>query len=435
MTRIKTGVVRKVGLLPALAFALAALALFGGVALQTVPAVYASVMQLSDEMGFGGGEGESNLFGDGFELLEAGGQSGNRWHNSVVGAESYDVKLDSDPNNGTPTTLAEAVKVVISVEDVTIDGMQYAAATTALSTGTPNQAPQMLQVCVGICSSDSDWSNEATIYFATSATTIGSSPAVAVGKWDALQTVKVRARDDDFDDLGNQKRTRIKHAFTGYGGLADQFLVVEVTDNTTRGIGLDATGIAGDSSSGWTQSVTEGSADTYIELDVNLESRPQIGPVKLTLTGAQDNKDPDNDFAWAKKPSGACSTLGDSVWQTSGSTVTLAYNKSTDEWNAAQKICVRIDDDAVDHPTAESVVLTFTASNDDATKKTDYDTGFVPSSTSPGSTWSPVWSRSVTAPESAVSATYTITITDSDTAGITIKSGGSPASEITVTED
>ena len=74
MTRIKTGVVRKLGLLPALAFAVAALALFGGIALQTAPAVYASVMQLSDEMGFGGGEVAENLFGDGFELLEAGGQ-------------------------------------------------------------------------------------------------------------------------------------------------------------------------------------------------------------------------------------------------------------------------------------------------------------------------------------------------------------------------
>lgn len=431
MTRIKTSVVRKVGLLPALAFALAALALFGGVALQTVPAVYASVMQLTDEMGFGGGEGEANLFGDGFELLEAGGQSGDRWHNSFGTAESYDVKLDSDPNNGTPTTLADAVKVVISVEDVTIDGMQYDG--TALSTSTPNQAPQMLQVCVGTCSSDSDWSNEAIIYFATSATTIGSSPGVSVGKWDTLQTVKVRARDDNYDDLGNQKRTRIKHAFTGYGGLADQFLVVAVTDNDIRGIGLDAGSIAGDSSTGWTQAVTEGSADIYIELDVELESRPQIGPVKLTLTGAQDNKDPDDDFAWAKKPSGACSTLGDSVWQTSGSTVTLAYNKSTDEWNAAQTICVRIDDDAVDHPTAESVVLTFTASNDDATKKTDYDTGFVPSSTSPGSVWSPAWSRSVTAPGSAVSATYTITITNSDSSGFTIQQSGTDASGTGIT--
>lgn len=435
MTRIKTGVVRKIGLLPALAFALAALALFGGVALQTVPAVYASVMQLSDEMGFGGGgEGEANLFGDGFELLEAGGQSGNRWHNSFGTAESYDVKLDSDPNNGTPTTLADAVKVVISVEDVTIDGMQYDG--TALSTGTPNQAPQMLQVCVGTCTSDSDWSDTADIYFATSATTIGSSPGVSVGKWDTLQTVKVRARDDNYDDLGNQMRTRIKHAFTGYGGLADQFLVVEVTDNDVRGIGLDAASIAGDSSTGWTQSVTEGSADTYIELDVDLESRPQIGAVKLTLTGAQDNKDPDDDFAWAKKPSGACSTVGDSAWQTSGSTVTLAYNKSTDEWNAAQTICVRIDDDDVDHSTAESVVLTFTASNDDATKKTDYDTGFVPSSTSPGSAWSPAWSRSVTAPASAVSATYTITITDSDSSGFTIQQSGTDVSGtgITVSE-
>ena len=118
---------------------------------------------------------------------------------------------------------------------------------------------------------------------------------------------------------------------------------------------------------------------------MDLESRPQIGPVKLTLTGTQDNKDPDDDFAWAKKPAGACSTISDSVWQSSGSTVTLAYNKSSDEWNAAQKICVRIDDDSVDHPTAEVVVLTFTASNDDATKKTDYAAGFVKSSPSPGS--------------------------------------------------
>lgn len=72
----------------------------------------------------------------------------------------------------------------------------------------------------------------------------------------------------------------------------------------------DITGVGGDSSSGWTQAVNEGtSGDTYIELDVDLESRPHIGPVKLTLTGTQDNKDPDDDFRWAKKPSGACSTI------------------------------------------------------------------------------------------------------------------------------
>ena len=289
MARIKTKVVRKVGLFPALAFALAALALFGGVALQAAPTVYASVIQLSDEMGFGGGEGVGNLFGDGFELLEAGGQSGNRWHNSFGTAGSYDVKLDSDPNNGTPTTLADAVKVVISVEDVTIDGMAYDG--TALSTSTPDKSPQMLQVCLGACSSDSDWGDEVTIYFATVATTISTT---SVGKWDTLQTIKVRARDDDYDDLGGEKRTRIKHKFTNYSSLADQFLVVSVTDDDTRGIGLSATSIGGDSSSGWTQAVTEGSADTYIELDVGLESRPQIGPVKLTLTGAQDTKDPDD---------------------------------------------------------------------------------------------------------------------------------------------
>ena len=430
MTRIKTGVVRKVGLLPALAFALAALALFGGVALQTVPAVYASVMQLTDEMGFGGGEGEANLFGDGFELLEAGGQSGNRWHNSVVGAEkTYTLELNSNPNtHSSVTLLSQVVKVVISVEDVTIDGMAYDG--TALSTGTPNKAPQMLQVCIGACANNADWSDETTIYFATTATTLEST---SVAKWDVAQTIKVRARDDDFDDLGGEKKMRIKHAFTNYSSLADQFLVVAVTDNDVRGIGLDATGIAGDSSTGWTQAVNEGSVDTYFELDVDLESRPQIGPVKLTLTGAQDNKDPDDDFAWAKKPSGACSTVGDSAWQTTGSTVTLAYNKSTDEWNAAQKICVRLYDDSVDHPNPESVVLTFTASNDDATKKTDYDTGFVPSATSPGSTWSPAWSRSVTAPASAVSATYTITITDSDSSGFTIQQSGTDVSDTGIT--
>ena len=418
MARIKTKVVRKVGLFPALAFALAALALFGGVALQAAPTVYASVMQLSDEMGLGvsGGVGGANLFGDGFELLEAGGQSGNRWHNSFGTAGSYDVKLDSDPNNGTPTTLSDAVKVVISVEDVTIDGMAYDG--TALSTSTPDKSPQMLQVCLGACSSDSDWSYEVTIYFATVATTISTT---SVGKWDTLQTIKVRARDDDYDDLGGEKRTLIRHKFTNYSSLPDQFLVAAVTDDDTRGIGLSVASIGGDSSAGWTQAVTEGSADTYIELDVDLESRPQIGPVKLTLTGTQDDKDPDDDFAWAKKPAGACSAIGDSVWQSSGSTVTLAYNKSSDEWNAAQKICVRIDDDSLDHPTAEQVVLTFTASNDDVSKKTDYDTGFVPSSTSPGSAWTPAWSRSVTAPSSAVSATYTITITDSDSSGFTIQ--------------
>ena len=207
-------------------------------------------------------------------------------------------------------------------------------------------------------------------------------------------------------------------------------------DDAMRGIGLSATGIGGDSSSGWTQAVNEGtSGDTYIELDVELESRPQIGPVKLTLTGAQDFKDPDDDFAWAKKPAGECSAISDSVWQSSGSTVTLAYNKSSDEWNAAQKICVRIDDDSVDRPIAEQVVLTFTASNDDA-KKTDYATGFVPSSTSPGSAWSPAWSRSVTAPVSAVSATYIITIADSDSSGFTIQQSGSDVSGtgITVSE-
>ena len=143
---------------------------------------------------------------------------------------------------------------------------------------------------------------------------------------------------------------------------------------------------------------------------MDLESRPQIGPVKLTLTGAQDNKDPDDDFRWAKKPAGACSTV--SSWQSSGSTVTLAYNKSSDEWNTAHKICVRIGDDEVDHATAEQVVLTFAASNDDASQNTDYDTGFAPSSARPGSAWTPAWSRSVTAPASAVSATYTITITN-----------------------
>ena len=431
MARIKTSVVRKVGLFPALAFALAALALFGGVALQAAPTVYAGVIQLSDEMGFGGGEGVGNLFGDGFELLEAGGQSGNRWHNSFGTAGSYDVKLDSDPNNGTPTTLSDAVKVVISVEDVTIDGMAYDG--TALSTSTPDKSPQMLQVCLGACSIDSDWSDEVTIYFATVATTISTT---SVGKWDTLQTVKVRARDDDYDDLGGEKRTRIRHKFTNYSSLADQFLVVAVTDDDTRGIGLSATSIGGDSSAGWTQAVTEGSADTYIELDVDLESRPQIGPVKLTLTGAQDSKDPDDDFAWAKKPAGSCSSISDSVWQSSGSTVTLAYNKSSDEWDAAQKICVRIDDDDVDHPIAEQVVLTFTASNDDAAKKTDYDTGFVPSSASPGSAWTPAWSRSVTAPSSAVSATYTITITNSDSSGFTIQQSGSDVSGtgITVSE-
>lgn len=431
MARIKTKVVRKVGLFPALAFALAALALFGGVALQAAPTVYASVIQLSDEMGFGGGESVGNLFGDGFELLEAGGQSGNRWHNSFGTAGSYDVKLDSDPNNGTPTTLSDAVKVVISVEDVTIDGMAYDG--TALSTSTPDKAPHMIQVCLGACSTDSDWSDEVTIYFATTATTISSTSVTSVYKWDDPQTIKVRARDDDYDDLGDEKRTRIRHNFTNYSGLGDQFLVVAVTDDVTRGIGLSATGIGGDSAAGWTQAVTEGtSGDTYIELDVVLESRPQIGPVKLTLTGAQDSKDPNDDFAWAKKPSGACSTIGDSVWQSSGSTVTLAYNKSSDEWNAAQKICVRIDDDSVDHPIAEVVVLTFTASNDDATKKTDYDTGFVPSATNPV----PGWSRSVTAPASAVSATYTITITDSDSSGFTIQQSGSDVSGtgITVSE-
>lgn len=447
MTRIKTGVVRKVGLLPALAFALAALALFGGVALQTVPAVYASVMQLTDEMGFGGGEGEANLFGDGFELLEAGGQSGNRWHNSVVGAEkTYTVELDSNPNTpSSATLLSQVVKVVISVEDVTIDGMAYDG--TALSTGTPNKAPQMLQVCIGACSTNADWSDETTIYFATTATTLEST---SVAKWDVAQTIKVRARDDDFDDLGGEKKTRIKHAFTNYSSLVDQFLVVAVTDNDVRGIGLDATGIAGDSSTGWTQAVTEDSADTYIELDVDLESRPQIGPVKLTLTGAQDNKDPDDDFAWAKKPSGACSTVGDSVWQTSGSTVTLAYNKPADsnsgdpvyEWNAAQKICVRIDDDDVDHPNAESVVLTFTASDDDSTKETDYGARFLCGGdnlcnsrtvTSPGSGWTPTWSRSVIVPTSAVSATYTITITDSDSSGFTIQQSGTDVSGTGIT--
>ncbi len=430
MARIKTSVVRKVGLLPALAFALAAIALFGGVALQAAPAVYASVMQLSDEMGFGGGVGGANLFGDGFELLEAGGQSGDRWHNSFGVAKSYTLELDSNPNNGTPASLTAAVKAVISVEDVTIDGMAYDG--TALSTSTPDKSPQMIQVCLGACSTDSDWSDEVTIYFATLATTISST---SVHKWDDPQTIKVRARDDDYDDLGGEKRTRIKHKFTNYRSLADQFLVVAVTDDATRGIGLDATGIGGDSSAGWTQAVNEGtSGDTYIELDVELESRPQIGPVKLTLTGAQDNKDPDDDFRWAKKPAGACSTV--SSWQSSGSTVTLAYNKSSDEWNAAQKICVQIDDDSVDHPTAEVVVLTFTASNDDAAKKTDYDTGFVPSSTSPGSAWTPAWSRSVTAPASAVSATYTITITDSDSSGFTIQQSGSDVSGtwITVSE-
>ena len=431
MARIKTSVVRKVGLFPALAFALAALALFGGVALQAAPTVYAGVIQLSDEMGFGGGEGVGNLFGDGFELLEAGGQSGNRWHNSFGTAGSYDVKLDSDPNNGTPTTLSDAVKVVISVEDVTIDGMAYDG--TELSTSTPDKSPQMLQICLGACSSDSDWSDEVTIYFATVATTISTT---SVGKWDTLQTVKVRARDDDYDDLGGEKRTRIRHKFTNYSSLADQFLVVAVTDDDTRGIGLSATSIGGDSSAGWTQAVTEGSADTYIELDVELESRPQIGPVKLTLTGAHDTKDPDDDFAWAKKPAGACSAISDSVWQSSGSTVTLAYNKSSDEWDAAQKICVRIDDDDVDHPIAEQVVLTFTASNDDAAKKTDYDTGFVAGAPTGSGSWSPAWSRSVTAPSSAVSATYTITITDSDSSGFTIQQSGSDVSGtgITVSE-
>ena len=423
MARIKTSVMRKVGLFPALA----ALALFGGVALQAAPTVYASVIQLSDEMGFGGGEGVGSLFGDGFELLEAGGQSGNRWHNSFGVAKSYTLELDSNPNNGTPASLTAAVKAVISVEDVTIDGMAYDG--TALSTSAPDKAPQMIQVCLGTCSSDSDWSDEVTIYFATTATTVSST---AVHKWDDPQTIKVRARDDDYDDLGGEKRTRIKHTFTNYSALADQFLVVAVMDDAMRGIGLSATSIGGDSSEGWTQAVTEGSADTYIELDVDLESRPQIGPVKLTLTGTQDNKDPYDDFWWAKKPSGACSTIGDSVWQSSGSTVTLAYNKSSDEWDAAQKICVWIDDDSVDHPNAEVVVLTFTASNDDATKKTDYDTGFVPSATDPV----PGWSRSVTAPASAVSATYTITITDSDSSGFTIQQSGSDASGtgITVSE-
>lgn len=435
MARIKTKVVRKVGLLPALAFALAALALFGGVALQAAPTVYAGVIQLSDEMGFGGGEGiGNNLFGDGFELLEAGGQSGNRWHNSFGVAKSYTLELDSNPNNGTPASLTAAVKAVVSVEDVTIDGMAYDG--TALSTSTPDKSPQMIQVCLGACSSDSDWSDEVTIYFATTAATISST---SVYKWDNPQTIKVRARDDDYDDLGGEKRTRIKHNFTNYSGLGDQFLVVTVTDDDTRGIGLSAASIGGDSSAGWTQAVNEGTTgDTYIELDVVLESRPQIGPVKLTLTGAQDTKDPDDDFAWAKKPSGACSAISDSVWQSSGSTVTLAYNKSSDEWDTAQKICVRIDDDDVDHPDAqkEQVVLTFTASNDDATKKTDYDTGFVPSSTSPGSAWAPPWSRSVTAPASAVSATYTITITDSDSSGFTIKQGNTDVSStgITVSE-
>ena len=434
MARIKTSVVRKVGLFPALAFALAALALFGGVALQAAPTVYAGVIQLSDEMGFGGGEGVGNLFGDGFELLEAGGQSGNRWHNSFGVAKSYTLELDSNPNNGTPASLAAAVKAVISVEDVTIDGMAYDG--TALSTSTPDKSPQMIQVCLGACSGDSDWGDEVTIYFATTATTVSST---AVHKWDDPQTIKVRARDDDYDDLGGEKRTRIRHKFTNYSALADQFLVVAVTDDDTRGIGLSAASIGGDSSAGWTQAVNEGtSGDTHIELDVELESRPQIGPVKLTLTGAQDGKDPDDDFRWAKKPVGACSTVSDSVWQSSGSTVTLAYNKSSNEWDTAQKICVQIDDDQVDHATAEVVVLTFTASDDDPTKKTDYGSGFVKSSTSPGSSWTPAWSRSsVTAPTSVVSATYTITIADQDTAGIKLKgSGGTEISGtgITVSE-
>ena len=429
MARIKRDAVRKLGLFPALGFIAAAVALLIGVAMQNAPAVYAGALQLSDQMGLdvggGSGEGEGNLIGSGVELHEAGGQSG-RWHNShAVGtAKTYTIVLDNDPNIANPATTGDAVKVVISVDDVTIDGVAYNGTDTTISS--PATAKKLVEICHGTCAhASSDWGTSKTLYFASAAKTIGSNPGVDVYKWDVAQTIKVRPIDDDFDDL-TDKRTRIKHAFTNYSSLVDQFLIVQVNDDDDRGITLSATGITGDES-GWAQAVTEDASNPkYIELDVSLASRPQIGGVKLTATGAQDSKDPGNDLSWILKPSGTACASVSTGWKTgTDSTVTLTYNTGSNEWNTAQKLCIRLDKDSVIHTQNEVVSLTFAASNNDATKKTDYDTGFVPSGTSPGSSWTPVWTRSATVPASAESVTYTITITNGDTASITFGHEGS----------
>lgn len=432
MAKIKRDAVRKLGLFPALGFIVAALALFGGVALQSAPAVYAGVVQLSDQIGFGGGDDEvtPELLGSGVELHEAGGQTG-RWHNThAVGVEkSYTLKLDNNPNIADPAALANAVKVVVSVDDVTIDGVAYNG--TATSATSPATASKLVEICHGTCAhGSSDWGTSLNLYFATAAKTISVAPAGEVYKWDVAQTIKVRPIDDKFDDL-TAKKTRISHTFTNYSGIAVQYVRVAVTDDDTRGTTFSVGG--SNPHDAYAETISEHASNpSYVDMGIKLRSRPQAGAVKLTVTAEHDSKDPGNDISWILKSGGtSCNSSSYTTWVTgSDSSVEFIYDAAT--WDTTQRLCIRLDKDSVIHTSAEVVKLHFTASDSDATKKTDYGA----SSTSKygaalSHTW---WTRTVTQLDSPVKGTATFTINDGDTASVTFGGADISSGEISLDE-
>lgn len=324
----------------------------------------------------------------------------------------YEMKLSTDPN--VTNTVAAAVQVTISVDDVSYDGMTFDGGSG------DNKGPHVVELCIKSASANtppdtqcdtavgSTWGDSVTLYFATSA---GSGATNGkVGAWDANQVISVRAVDDYVDDL-TEKKVRLDHDYLRYGGKSnDEKIVVTVSDNDTRGILIEGAD-AGDVAKGVT--VAE---DTLHETTIKLASRPQVGAITLTGVLTQDGKDSGSthdDLHWYLTAAGTttCNSKGDGAYTNSNISVTFRNTGTTELWNAERKICLEVQDDDIFHTTAEEVRAVFTATNVDSNKETDYVENF-PSV-------NPAWwtARSATAPGTTI-FTVTYTLTDDDTAGV-----------------
>lgn len=325
----------------------------------------------------------------------------------------YEMQLSTDPN--VTNTVADAVEVTISVDDVSYDGMDFDGGAG------DNKGPKVVELCIkggtnspptntppnNECGATDSWSNTVTIYFATSA---GSGQTDGkVGAWNANQVISVRAVDDYVDDL-TEKKVRLDHDYLRYGGKSnDEKIVVTVTDNDARGIIVEGAA-AGDTA----KNVAFDEGTTH-STTIKLNSRPQVGEVMVTGVLTQGLEDSNDDAKWYMTAVGTttCEAAGHASYIKGNIEVNFKNTGTTNLWNAERTICVEALNDVIYHTTSEAVKAVFTASNVNSSKKTDYVTGFVTSN--------PAWwtARSATAPGTDdFTITYTLTDTDGTNVGV-----------------
>ncbi len=219
-------------------------------------------------------------------------------------------------------------------------------------------------------------SNDGSSFGAT--TTLLFTVGGTTNKWDNPHTVTVRGQNDDVDNAGDERSATITHAVTsGDGGNYDSNVdianvVATVTDDDTAGVTISES----------TVTVSEDGTTTTDTYTVKLDTKPRDNvTIRATsATGAQVD--------------------GPAVGRTWGATTDLTFTPTN--WNTAQTVTVRGQDDDIDNASDRSVTISHAI--------TDAGADGYPTNLSIDS--------------------VTATITDDDTAGITLSE-----STVTVRED